>query len=84
MRTHGLAVLLLLIVALPAAAAKHSTSSGQVAHSRRVPVAMHRMFPPFAGNHVYEKSPADDRTKERSNPNTRGERSRRSRPPAER
>jgi len=61
MRTFGLAVLLLVFLALPAAAAKHATSSGQVAHSRRAPVAMHRMSPPYRGNHVYEKPKAETR-----------------------
>jgi hypothetical protein len=55
MQIRVLSVLLVVALTLPAFAAKRATSSGQVAHSRRAPVAMHRMFPPFAGNHVYEK-----------------------------
>ena len=27
---------------------------GQVVHSRRGPVAMHRVLPPFRGQHVYD------------------------------
>jgi len=70
MRISGLAVLLVFVVTLPAMAAKHATSSGQVAHSRRAPVAMHRMFPPYAGNHVYEKPPTEGRS-DRGTPNDR-------------
>ena len=55
MHVRALSFLLLVVLTLPAFAAKRPTSSGQVAHSRRAPVAMHRMFPPFAGNHIYEK-----------------------------
>ena len=70
MRMIGL-LLGFVFLAAPAFAAKHATSSGQVAHSRRAPVAMHRMFPPFAGNHVYEKPPTEIRSEPRQ---ARGER----------
>jgi hypothetical protein len=65
MRAVGLTLLGLLSLASSALAAKHATSSGQVAHTRRAPVAMHRMFPPFAGNHVYEKPQPDPRSEPR-------------------
>lgn len=61
MQVRCLAFLLVIILALPAWAAKRATSSGQVAHSRRAPVAMHRMSPPYRGNHVYEKPQAETR-----------------------
>jgi hypothetical protein len=65
MRILGLAILFSIIDISSVAAAKHATPSGQVAHSRRAPVAMHRMFPPFAGNHVYEKPQQESRPQPR-------------------
>jgi hypothetical protein len=67
MQIRGLALLLAIVLTLPAFAAKHATSDGHVAHSRRAPVAMHRMSPPYRGNHVYEKPQAEPKP-------TRGER----------
>lgn len=61
MQFRGLTVLLVIAFALPAFAAKHATPDGHVVHSRRAPVAMHRMSPPYRGNHVYEKPPAEPR-----------------------
>ena len=55
MRILGLAVLFSMFIVSPAAAARHATPTGQVVHTRRAPVAMHRMSPPFRGNHVFEK-----------------------------
>ena len=31
-----------------------ASSGGQVVHSRRGPVVMHRVLPPFRGQHVYD------------------------------
>ena len=31
-----------------------SQQGGQVVHSRRGPVVMHRVLPPFRGQHVYD------------------------------
>jgi hypothetical protein len=62
-----IAILSLLVVsafALPAFArgTKTHTAGGQVVHSRRAGVIMHKAVPPFAGVHVYEKQPASRRT----------------------
>jgi hypothetical protein len=61
MQVRVSSILLVMILALPAFAAKRVTSDGHVAHSRRAPVAMHRMSPPYRGNHVYEKPPEEPR-----------------------
>ncbi len=48
---------LALLFALPFAAQARQYSSpkgGQVVHTRRAPVVMHRALPPFKGQHVYE------------------------------
>jgi regulator of protease activity HflC (stomatin/prohibitin superfamily) len=55
MRFLGLSIVFSLFLISSATAAKRAMPSGQVAHSRRAPVAMHRMSPPYRGNHVYEK-----------------------------
>lgn len=56
-----LAVLLFLTVisfAAPVAAVQHETvapdGTPQVVHTRLAPVVMHRTFPPFKGQHVYQ------------------------------
>jgi hypothetical protein len=50
------AVIILSLAVLPAgaSAATRQTSSGQVVHSRRLPVILHRAVPPQYGKHVYE------------------------------
>lgn len=54
-------LLLLLVFTLPAFAEKRALPDGHVVHTRRAPVAMHRMSPPYRGNHVYEKPPEEPR-----------------------
>jgi hypothetical protein len=46
----------LLILTLPVVsqAAKHA-SNGRVVHTRLAPVIVHRISPPYLGNHVFEK-----------------------------
>ncbi len=34
-------------------AAQYQARGGQVVHSRMAPVLMHRLLPPFRGQHVY-------------------------------
>ncbi|HTN73887.1 MAG TPA: hypothetical protein VL096_01520 [Pirellulaceae bacterium] len=53
MRT--LIIIAVLFASLPtiAEARQRRTNEGQVAHSRRAPVVMHRALPPFKGQHVY-------------------------------
>ncbi len=41
--------------ALNSAEAKQYQRGGNVVHTRMAPVAMHRMFPPFTGIHVYSR-----------------------------
>lgn len=41
------------LVPSSAAAARNRTSSGQVVHTRRLPVILHRAVPPQYGKHVY-------------------------------
>jgi hypothetical protein len=51
-----LASFLSLAVAVGSAEARPSSNGrGQVVHSRRAPVIMHRSVPPFRGVHVYQK-----------------------------
>jgi hypothetical protein len=38
-----------------AQARQYSNGRGQVVHTRRAPVVMHRAVPPFRGVHVYQK-----------------------------
>jgi hypothetical protein len=61
MRICGLSALLLLGLTLSAHAAKRATPDGHVAHTRRAPVAIHRMSPPYRGNHIYEKPQQETR-----------------------
>jgi hypothetical protein len=62
MRFAILSLLLVGAVALPAfARGKTYTAGGQVVHSRRAGVIMHKAVPPFAGVHVYEKQPTSRR-----------------------
>lgn len=45
-----------LAAAAPAVEARqYSNGRGQVVHTRRAPVVMHRAVPPFRGVHVYQK-----------------------------
>jgi hypothetical protein len=37
----------------PAAAKQYRTADGKVAHTRLAPVVVHRISPPFKGQHVY-------------------------------
>ena len=37
------------------ASARRAPEGGNVVHSRRAPVVMHKMVPPFKGVHVYAK-----------------------------
>ena len=46
--------LLLSTLPLAAQARQYGTRGGQVVHTRRAPVVMHRALPPFKGQHVYE------------------------------
>lgn len=59
MRIAILSLLFVGAVALPAFArgSKTYTANGQVVHSRRAGVIMHKAVPPYAGVHVYEKQP---------------------------
>ena len=43
-----------LISPLALEARQYRTGGGQVAHTRRAPVALHRALPPFRGQHVYQ------------------------------
>ena len=72
MQIRGLAPLLVIVLALPAFAAKRVTSDGHVVHSRRAPVAMHRMSPPYRGNHIYEKPPQPEMPPARAEQGDRG------------
>ncbi len=54
MKTLLIAMLILVGTAGSAIARGRSVSAGgNVVHSRRAPVAMHRALPPFHGVHVY-------------------------------
>ena len=61
MRKCFLALVMVVSAFVPASAAKRAAPSGQVIHTRRAPVAMHRMSPPYRGNHVYENPPSEER-----------------------
>lgn len=37
------------------ASARRVSGAGNVVHTRRAPVMMHKMVPPFRGVHVYDK-----------------------------
>jgi hypothetical protein len=55
MKSIVLFVTLLTIgLASTASAEQYPTASGQVVHTRRAPVVMHRVLPPFRGVHVYQ------------------------------
>lgn len=52
-------LLALLVIAAPmlasdAQARQYASRSGHVVHTRRAPVVMHRLVPPFKGVHVYQ------------------------------
>ena len=47
------AFLLLSTLPLAAQARQYPSRGGQVVHTRRAPVIMHRAVPPFHGVHVY-------------------------------
>jgi hypothetical protein len=50
-----IALIALLIVALPGVArSEQYASGGQVIHTRLAPVVAHRIVPPFRGVHVYQ------------------------------
>ncbi len=52
---RSLLLMVTVVLALPLTAEARQYSRGsQVVHSRRAPVALHRAFPPYAGQHVYE------------------------------
>ncbi|MCU0879598.1 MAG: hypothetical protein MUF06_17615 [Pirellulaceae bacterium] len=57
MRSFVLALSLgLLAVSAVAAEARQSAGGrGQVVHTRRAPVVLHRAVPPFRGVHVYQR-----------------------------
>lgn len=38
-----------------AEAKQYRTAEGKVAHTRLAPVVVHRVFPPFKGQHVYRR-----------------------------
>jgi hypothetical protein len=46
---------LLAVSAVSAEARQSASGRGQVAHTRRAPVIMHRAVPPFRGVHVYQR-----------------------------
>lgn len=41
--------------AKPAEAKQYRLADGRVAHTRLAPVVVHRVFPPFKGQHVYRR-----------------------------
>jgi hypothetical protein len=53
--------LAIVALAMPSSAyargARYMADNGQVVHSRRAPVIMHRVVPPFRGVHVYQGGP---------------------------
>jgi hypothetical protein len=57
MRYIVLALTLGLLAISPAAAEARQSANGrgQVVHTRRAPVIMHRAVPPFRGVHVYQR-----------------------------
>jgi hypothetical protein len=61
MRCIGLALVLIAMAASAEARGRSYSAGGQVVHSRRAPVIMHRAVPPFGGVHVYDKSEAPRR-----------------------
>ena len=63
MRIAMLSLLVVSALVLPAFArgGKSYTVGGQVVHSRRAGVIMHKAVPPFTGVHVYEKQPTSRR-----------------------
>jgi hypothetical protein len=44
---------LLLVSSVPASAVTVELPDGFVGHTRRLPVIVHRIFPPYLGQHVY-------------------------------
>jgi hypothetical protein len=53
MRKLAIAALVLTSIAAVAEAARRG-GGGQVVHSRRAPVVLHRALPPYTGVHVYQ------------------------------
>lgn len=53
--TLMLGILTLAVASSSAEARQSSNGRGQVVHTRRAPVALHRAVPPFRGVHVYQK-----------------------------
>jgi hypothetical protein len=52
---RSIALITLVLVALPAAArSEQYASGGKVIHTRLAPVVAHRVVPPFRGVHVYQ------------------------------
>ncbi len=49
----GLVVLGNLSATMNSAQARQYSKGGNVVHTRRAPVVMHRTFPPYTGIHVY-------------------------------
>ena len=39
----------------PVEAKQYRTADGKIAHTRLAPVVVHRVFPPFKGQHVYRR-----------------------------
>jgi hypothetical protein len=48
-------ILMLAAITSSAEARQSGNGRGQVVHTRRAPVALHRAVPPFRGVHVYQK-----------------------------
>jgi hypothetical protein len=46
---------LLAVSAVSAEARQSASGRGQVVHTRRAPVMLHRAVPPFRGVHVYQR-----------------------------
>lgn len=61
-----LALVALSVVPAVASAARYAKQGANgrshVAHTRLAPVLMHRMFPPYAGVHVYDRSGGEDKS----------------------
>jgi hypothetical protein len=43
------------IAPTPAQAKQYRLPDGRIAHTRAAPVVIHRVFPPFKGQHVYRR-----------------------------
>jgi len=53
--TFILCVISIIVGTPDAFARQYVTARGQVVHTRRAPVVVHRVLPPFRGQHVYGK-----------------------------